>query len=145
MWFDSKALKTKSFDLANDNRWLALLDLEVDSVDTLTQATENLSETLDTIMRQLDIKRDTGPVPRVLIPRKIRNLLNRYKKHSGRIADLVEDDKPIPDTLRDAYVTARKKFRQMKRKFERRQKQKLYARIAEDFLVYDHKNVWSRL
>lgn len=144
-WYDSKLMASRSDDLANHNRWLALADAQIDTTAQLSQAVEDLAGTFDSVTRHIGVKLDGGSDRKLFIPQKLRNLLKKYKKHSRRIAGLMGRGEPVPDSLTDAYVNARAKFRKQRKEFERREKQKSYARIADDFLIHDHKNVWSRL
>ena len=147
--YDRRRLATHSFELVNDNRWLPLAGLEVDSAAKLSDAALHLSSTLKDVTVAAGIRVDSGPEPSWYMPNRLKRLLKKYRGFSARVADCLADRERFPDgpsqDLQRKYEAARRTFRMERKTWERREKQQHYARIAEDFLVHDHKNVWSRL
>lgn len=83
------------------------------------------------------------------MPNRLKRLLKKYNKLSGRVADCLDDKvrypEGVPKDLQRSYEDTRQRFRRKRRKWVCREKQQHFTRIAEDFLVHDHKNVWSQL
>ncbi|KAH7902912.1 Endonuclease/exonuclease/phosphatase, partial [Hygrophoropsis aurantiaca] len=144
--YDSKKLVYHSERLANDNRWLALEGLEVDSAEKLSVAAKSLQRTSTKLFRRLGVVTDSRPTDvHTYMPKHMKTLLDRYKSLSRRVSSLLDKGEALSDGLSGAYERARKKFRREKDKFELQERQKTFTRIADDFLIHDHKNVWSRL
>lgn len=148
--YDRRKMVTHSLELVNDNRWLPLQELDTSNAAKLSELAEEMSRTLKTVTEAHGIRVVNAPShQKQYMPNRLKRLLKKYMKFSKRVADCLGNPKRwpkgIPPELLRLYEDARKKFRSEKKNWERREKQRHYTRIAEDFLVHDHKNVWSRL
>ncbi|KAN0073109.1 Endonuclease/exonuclease/phosphatase, partial [Tylopilus felleus] len=143
--YDRRKLARHSFELINDNRWLSLLDLEVADQKSLSDLASALSSTLADTTTAHGIRVDSGSTSHPYFPRRLKVLLAEYRKESAAVADFLDHNTRIGYYAQHQYLAARATFRKSLKEWRRGEKTKHYSRIAEDFVVHDHKQVWSRL
>ncbi|KZP03398.1 DNase I-like protein, partial [Athelia psychrophila] len=142
--YDTKAIVKHGEEMANHNRWAALDDINIDSAAKLEQAAELFEKTSNSVMRSLGIKKDVKKGQQDKLPRKLTELLKRYKECSETLYEALEKRGPT-EGVELKYREARQHFRKEKKVWARGQKQKNYARITDDFIAHDQKSVWRRL
>ncbi|KAF8119451.1 Endonuclease/exonuclease/phosphatase, partial [Boletus edulis] len=144
--YDRRKLARYSFELVNDNRWLALEDLEASDPTSLSDLASRLSSTLDTVSADTGIRVDSGSsATKAFFPRRLKNLLKEYRQESEAVADFLQYGRKVGDIALKRYLSAKAAYKKALKSWRRGEKSKHYARIAEDFVVHDHRNVWSRL
>ncbi|KAI9452942.1 hypothetical protein HD554DRAFT_2179699 [Boletus coccyginus] len=144
--YDRRKLARYSFELVNDNRWLALEGLEATDHVSLSDLASTLSSTLATVSSDTGIRVDSGPpANKSYFPRRLKKLLMEYRKESEAVTKFLQQDRRPGDIALQQYLSAKAAFKRELRSWRRGEKSKHYARIAEDFVMHDHRNVWSRL
>lgn len=144
--YDRRKLARYSFELVNDNRWLALEDLEATDHASLSDLASALSGTLETVSSDTGIRVDSGSsTAEPYFPRRLKNILNRYREESSAVADFLQYGRKVGDIALQRYLSAKANYKRELKAWRRREKSKHYAQIAMDFVVHDHRNVWSRL
>ena len=144
--YDRRKLARYSFELVNDNRWLALEAPEVKDLESLSDLVSNLSRTLETVSADTGIRVESGSsATKCYFPRRLKYLLKEYRKESEAVADFLQYGRTVGDIALKRYLSAKAAYKKELKAWRRGEKSKHYARIAEDFVVHDHRNVWSRL
>lgn len=141
---DNKALIVNAEKLVHHNKWTALLDLEDDTPNQLSELAEGFSRANDFVSRSLGVRKwSVGQKPK--FPRKVKGLLKRHKELARQVAtEHLNSGKANEETLK-LWRDAKAKLREGLKGLRRRQRQKLYAQIADDYNEHDSKNMWSRL
>jgi exonuclease III len=144
--YDRRKLARHSFKLVNDNRWLVLEDLEATDQASLSDLASALSRTLKTISSDAGVRVDSGSAaPKAFFTRRLKKLLLEYRKESEAVADFLHFGQDVGDIALKRYLSAKAAYKVGLKTWRRGEKSKHYARIAEDFIIHNHKNVWARL
>lgn len=144
--YDRRKLARHSFELVNDNRWLVLEDLAAVDQASLSDLASTLSRTLCTVSSDVGVRVESGSAaPKSFFPRRLKQLLKKYRKESEAVADFLQYGQEVGDLALKKYLSAKAAYKVGLKSWRRGEQSKHYARIAEDFIIHDHKNVWSRL
>ncbi|GBE87771.1 hypothetical protein SCP_1104480 [Sparassis crispa] len=112
----------------------------------LSLGTDKFNDVFDEECRDLQMKKDVvDGKPKTKLPRKIQQLLSRYKGYSKRLAQAERQGSTDVDHLRVLYSRARNKFRKEQGQWKAKQRELEYSRIADDMASYDFKSAWTRL
>ncbi|KAF8123801.1 hypothetical protein EV363DRAFT_1300186 [Boletus edulis] len=138
--YDRRKLARYSFELVNDNCWLALEDLEASDPTSLSDLASHLSSTLDTVSADTGIRVDSGSsATKAFFPRRLRNLLKEYRQESEAIADFLQYGRKVGNIALKRYLSAKAAYKKALKSWRRGEKSKHYTRIAEDFVVHNHR------
>jgi hypothetical protein len=144
--YDRMKLARHSFKLVNDNCWLVLEDLEAMDQVSLSDLVSALSRTLKTISSDAGVRVDSRSVAlKAFFPRRLKKLLSEYWKESEAVADFLQYRRDVGDIALKCYLSAKAAYKVGLKTWRRGEQSKHYVRIAEDFIIHDHKNVWARL
>ncbi|KAI9430327.1 hypothetical protein H4582DRAFT_2087106 [Lactarius indigo] len=125
--FDSKMIHLKGDLVVNDNAWSETWDVDDDEnkAEVSTQA-DNFIATFDKVCRKHDVKK-------------------AVHKYSSQYHAALDCKRTPDESTCMQLAQAQKCFRKAKKNWQVRVRQQFYARVADDFVANDHKNVWSRL
>lgn len=141
---DNKMIQKHGEEIISHNKWNVLADIEVNSEQKLDEYADKISETVKEVCVEYNAFQNNEGSPKNYLTRKLKKLLNGYKKYSEKLTHKIEKGLDYTEEEK-SYRKARKAFRKAKRKVELTQKQKFFTRLSDDFIAHDHKNVWSRI
>ncbi|KAH9032706.1 Endonuclease/exonuclease/phosphatase, partial [Lactarius pseudohatsudake] len=151
--FDSKMIRLKGDLLVNDNAWAKLMQdigFAPDVVDdeckaeVSTQADAFIA-TFDQVCRKHEVKTVQKPGSKPDFPRHLKQLQQTVHKYSKRYHKAVDCNRAPDESTCIRLARAQKRFKMAKKSCQVRVQRQFYARVADDFVANDHKNVWSRL
>ena len=134
-----------SFEMVNDNRWLALEEHEVPDATSLSQLSSDFSGTLGNVLQTHDIRVESCPSTKPYFPNRLKVSLKAYRDISAIAARHLNTKDKVGQQIIKRYVAARSKFRNELDKWRCREESKNYAQIAEDLVAHNYRNVWSWL
>ena len=134
-----------SFEMVNDNRWLALEEREVPDATSLSWLSSDFSGTLGNVLQTHGIRVESRPSTKPYFPNRLKVSLKAYRDISAIAARHLNTKDKVGQQIITRYVAACSKFRNELDKWQRREESKNYTRIAEDLVAHDYRNVWSWL
>lgn len=137
LWIRGKAI-------VDDNRWNVLLDMPASTLEHMTILTDKMSDTIKQICIEKEVFHSHISPQRLHMPRRLKSLLEEYKRCSGAIAKYLEEG-TVPEKNRADYIAARKAFRKENKRVKRQKNKKAFNDMASDFLSHDLKKVWHRI
>lgn len=158
--YDRKMIQRNSEKLVNSNRWQIFNDVNLtkENPNLVTSLGIRFDSAMDAATREVGAKVDASEEDRERFPRKLKQLLTRYKAASKRAVEesvritlgatlsLLGPVRPPPlNELEGRMRVARRRFRKELKTWRRRQQDAVYSQISNDFVAHDIKNVWSRL
>lgn len=143
--YDLKRINRCSEQLVSHNRWDILPVDEIVDADELIQSVEQFSSVTKDVAQSCGMLVSGGGRAKERLPESLKRLLKRHKRYSKEVATEAEElGSPTESTVVKMRHASRA-FKSAYKTWKRNQKEKLYTRIADDFIAHDHKNVWSRL
>jgi len=155
--FDNKMIRLCGDKVVNDNSWLRLMmeaygrdwnleEADMGEVQTLVSDQQMaFTKTFDTVCREHKVKEDYRPKARCYYPRKIKKLIWAEQRLRRKVEMGRKTGKELEELDFVRLTRAQKRLKKAKKGWEIQQKQVFYARVVDDFIAHDHKNVWNRL
>ncbi|KAG8703298.1 hypothetical protein FRC08_002957 [Ceratobasidium sp. 394] len=140
--YDSKMIQRQSERIVHDNRWSALVDLEVDSPEKLTEFGDRFKEVNEKVLRDNASMRPKGDSDKMYLPRRIAKLLKEYRKFSNMVAGAKGSARNR--ALRNQERSLRR-YVKRRHAWERSQEQKRITNLAQSFVSHDYKSVWNEV
>ncbi|EGN95345.1 hypothetical protein SERLA73DRAFT_76453 [Serpula lacrymans var. lacrymans S7.3] len=147
---DAKMIRRFSEQIANDNCWGVFQDMEITEYAELSEAAVLFSKVTHQVTTHFGVKTQSG-YQKTKLPRKLKNLQKkcaRYGKEVAKEQEEVLSASPrigVSELLITKHKRAKTQLNKAKKEWQRREKEKLYSQISDDYVAHDHKNVWSRL
>ncbi|KAH9051480.1 Endonuclease/exonuclease/phosphatase, partial [Lactarius vividus] len=151
--FDSKMITLKGDLLVNDNAWAKLMQgiqCEPDVADdecraeVSTQADAFIA-TFDQVCRKHEVKKVQKPGSKPDFPRSLKLLQQTVHKYSKHYHKAIDCNRTPDESTCIQLARAQKRFKKAKKDWQVRVRRQFYTHVADDFIVNDHKNIWSRL
>jgi hypothetical protein len=97
------------------------------------------------VCRKHDVKKVHRPGSKLEFPRKLRMLQQTVCKYSKWYHADVDCNRTPDESNHVRLARAQNCFRKAKKAWQVRVRQQFYAHVADNFVVNNHKNVWSWL
>jgi hypothetical protein len=110
---------------------------EAEVQDLVSEQEKAFSTTFDAVCRRHGVKKDHKPKTKQVFPRKLKSMLQTVKRYSAQC-------NATRGAGRMQLAIAQVRFREAKRVWMIRTKQKFYSNVVNDFIAHDHKEVWRR-
>ncbi|KAB5588120.1 reverse transcriptase [Ceratobasidium theobromae] len=141
---DTKALKVQASTFVNHNKWQVLSEMQVETVEDLSEMTQKMANNLSEITYDLGIKVPVSSGP-PSFPRKMKRLLKYKNQVAAKIAEQYAINKTPCEAQLKKLDKLKNKFQKAHKKWTKELKTKNIHQLCEDVRGNEMKRVWTRL
>lgn len=138
---DYTMVKEKRMIIVNDNRWLPIANMDIETAEELDEAAEEYSNVHNDVLKDCGAKVEVTRNRDVHMPAQLKRLLKKKEVADKRYAKQLRETGTVSDDAMIRMKHADKKFRLERRKWNKSLQLKQYKDVADAFIRNDHRTI----